>query len=143
MPRVPYRRVGHRVLDLDTILMSSRQRKGKVTSTTRLPKQVSSLQDMPGSHPPGEARGIASSMNTVRVQPRTHRQSVHGTDEVELTLLGEDEQRQAAVGVSNGDSVRMGRQKLPMSAKDKRSMGLLCILCEFPCCYRGNVTNLR
>jgi len=82
-------------------------------------------------------------MDTVRVQPRTHRHSVHDTDDVELTLLEEDEQRQAAVGVSNGDSVRMGRQKLPMSTKDKRSMGLLCTLCEFPCCYRGNFTNSR
>jgi len=123
--------------------MSSRQRKGKVIPTTRLPKQVSPLQDMPGSNPPDEARGITSSMDTVRVQPRTHRQSAHDTDEVELTLLGEDEQRQAAVGVSNGDSVRMDRQKLPMSAKDKRSMGLLCTLCEFPYCYRGNVTDFR
>ena len=124
----------------ETVSMSSRQRKGKVIPTTKLPKQVSSRQDMPGTD---ETRGITSSMDTVRVQSRTHGHSTHDTDEVELTLLEEHEQRQAAIGVADGGSTRTGRQKLPMSTKDKRSMGLLCVLCEFLCCYRWSITNSR
>lgn len=71
-------------------------------------------------------------MDTVRIQPRTPRLQ-HDTEEVELSLLGEDERRQAAFGASENDSARAGRAKRPMSTKDKRSMGLLCILCEFSC----------
>ena len=135
LPRVLHQRLGHQFLK--TVSMSSRQRKGKVISTTKPSKRVSSLQDMPGTHSLNESRGITSSMDTVRVQSRTHGYSAHDTDEVELTLLEEDERRQAAVGVSSGGSARASRQKLPMSTKDKRSMGLLCVLCEFPCCYHG------
>ena len=113
--------------------MSSRQRKGKVTSATKSPKQVSSLQDMPNGDSFHEARGTTSSMDNVRIQPRTPRQGPHDTEEVELTLLEEDEQRQAAFGASDDDSARGGRPKRPMSTKDKRSMGLLCILCAFSC----------
>jgi uncharacterized ferredoxin-like protein len=98
---------------------------------------------MPGAGSLNGARGITSSMDTVRVQSRTHGHT-HGTDEVELALLEEDEQRQAAVGVSGGNPARVSRRKPPMSKKDKRSMGLLCTLCEFPCCYRGmSLTPVR
>ena len=82
-------------------------------------------------------------MDTVRIQPRTPRQGAHDTQEVELTLLEEDEQRQAAVGISNDNSTGTSRIKRPMSTRDKRSMGLLIILCEFEftCHCRVNVTN--
>ena len=122
--------------------MSSRKRKGKVASATKSPKQVSSLEGMPNAN---KHRGTTSSMDTVSIQPRAPRQGPYDTEEVELTLLEEDERRQAAFGVSDGDSVRAGRpkQKRPMSTKDKRSMGLLCTLCEFLSCYRKNAANLR
>lgn len=81
-------------------------------------------------------------MDNVRIQPRTPRQGAHDT-EVELTLLEEDEQRQASVGVldDEGDSARATRPKRPMSTKDKRAMGLLITLCEFTCRCRVNVNN--
>ena len=113
--------------------MSSRKRKGKVAPATKSPKQAPSLQGMLAADSYNEARGTTSSMDTVRIQPRTPKQGAHDTEEVELTLLEEDEQRQAAVGVSDGGPTRAGRPKPPMSTKDKRSMGLLCILCEFSC----------
>ena len=120
---------------------SSKQRKGKVVSSTKLPKQVSSLQGMPRADTPKETRGMTSSMDTVRVQPRTPRRPTPDMEEVELTLLEEDEQRQAAVGVSDGGPAMAGRPKPPMSAKDKRSMFLLCILCESPCHHRECLTD--
>lgn len=132
---------GKSAINSETTLMSSRQRKGKVISATKQPKQVSSLDGMPRADTSNEALGTTSSMDTVRVQPRAPRRSIHGTDEVELTLLEEDEQLQAAVGVSGDDSARVDRPKLPMSARDKRSMVLLCILCKIPCFHRGNVAN--
>jgi hypothetical protein len=121
--------------------MSSRQRKGKVASATKSAKQEPHLQGMHRADPSNEYCGTASSMDTVRIQPRTSRQGAHATEEVELTLLEEDEQRQAAVGVLDDDYARAGRPKRPMSTQDKRSMGLLIILCEFPCRYRGKITN--
>ena len=122
--------------------MSSRRRKGKVTSVPQPPKQAHSPQDMPNAYSSHEARGTTSSMDmdTVRIQPRTPRLQ-HDTEEVELSLLGEDERRQAAFGVPENGSARASRAKRPMSTKDKRSMGLLCILCGFSCHGHENVTN--
>ena len=123
--------------------MSSRQRKGKAPSVTKPPKQVPSLQDMPSAGSSNQAHGKTSSMDTVRIQPRTPRQGAHDTEEIELALLEEEEQSQAAVGISDDSSARAGRSRRPMSTRDKRSMGLLCVLCEFSCHYHGNVSNSR
>jgi PAT family acetyl-CoA transporter-like MFS transporter 1 len=51
-------------------------------------------------------------------------------DEVELSLLGEQERRQAALGVDSAD-VEQVREKpnIPLSTKDKKAMALLIILC--------------
>jgi len=86
---------------------------------------------MPGADSLNGVRGTTSSMDTVRVQPRTQRQGAYDTEEVELTLLEDDERHQAAIGVYDDHSLRASRPKPPMSTRDKRSMGLLCILCEF------------
>lgn len=118
--------------------MSSRQRKGKVTTATKSPKQEHYMQGVAATDSLNGARGTTSSMDTVRIQPRTPRQGARDTQELELTLLEEDEQRQAAVGVSDGDSARTSRSTRPMSTKDKRSMGLLITLCEFTCQCRVN-----
>jgi len=47
-------------------------------------------------------------------------------DEVELSLLGEQERRQAALGV---DSADVEKPRVPLSTKDKKAMALLIILC--------------
>lgn len=120
--------------------MSSRRRKGKVTSASEQSEQISLPQDMPNPYSYNEVRGTTSSMDTVRIQPRTPRLQ-HDTEEVELSLLGEDERRQAAFGVPDGDSAGAVRVKGPMSNRDKRSMGLLCVLCEFSCHSHGDVTD--
>ena len=124
--------------------MSSRQRKGKVLTATESPEQEPSLQGMVSTHSLNKVRGAASSMDNVRIQPRTPRQGMHDT-ELELTLLEEDEQRQASVGVLNddGDSTRTPRPKRAMSTKDQRAMSLLITLCEFTCHSRVNANNRR
>lgn len=50
---------------------------------------------------------------------------------LEMSLLGEEERRRAARDVDE-DASDDGL-KHPMSAKDKRAMVLLCVLCELPC----------
>ena len=122
--------------------MSSRQRKGKVTTATKSQKQEPHLQGVAVTDSSNYPQGTTSSMDTVRIQPRTPRQGAHDTEEVELTLLEEDEQRQAAIGVSNDDSARTSRSARSMSTRDKRSMVLLIILCEFTC-HRVNAANSR
>jgi hypothetical protein len=48
-------------------------------------------------------------------------------DEVELNLLGEDEQRQAANGLDIEE--QFGHPTHSLSSEDKRAMVLLCVLC--------------
>jgi hypothetical protein len=130
------------LLTINSDDMSSRQRKGKAPPVTKPPKQVPSLQDMPSAGSSNQAHGKTSSMDTVRIQPRIPRQGAHDTEEIEHALL-EEEQSQAAVGVSDDSSARAGRSRRPMSTRDKRSKGLLCVLCGFSCHYHGNVSNSR
>ena len=130
------------MIDSNSDDTTSRQRKGKVPPVTKPPKQVPSLQDMPSAGSSNQADGKTSSMDTVRIQPRTPRLGAHDIEEIEFALL-EEEQSQAAVGVSDDSSARAGRSKRPMSTRDKRSMGLLCVLCEFSCHYHRNVSNSR
>jgi hypothetical protein len=47
---------------------------------------------------------------------------------VELSLLGDDERRQAAEGLDSDDVDYTAKH--PVSAKDKRAMVLLCVLCK-------------
>ena len=56
-------------------------------------------------------------------------------DEVELSLLGEDERRAAAEGLTlEEEQAYLGQTdgKKPMSARDKQAIVLLIILCTFP-----------
>lgn len=89
-------------------------------------------------------RGTSTSLESIAIQPRTpktphssHR--VNGwtpsdgepIDEMEMSLLGEEERRQAVDGLSveeEQEYLSQGEKK-PMSAKDKRAIGLLIILC--------------
>ncbi|CAL1696730.1 unnamed protein product [Somion occarium] len=91
--------------------------------------------------PTKSPRAQTSSLESIRILPRTpktprstHRwtsQDGEPLDEVELSLLGEDERRQAAEGASLDDELEhfthAGAHK-PMSAKDKRAIILLVIL---------------
>jgi MFS transporter, PAT family, solute carrier family 33 (acetyl-CoA transportor), member 1 len=54
-------------------------------------------------------------------------------DEVQMSLLGEEEQRQAAAGALEDEEVP-GHEKRPLSAKDKRGIVLLIVLCAYPLC---------
>ncbi|KAF5356065.1 hypothetical protein D9756_004015 [Leucocoprinus leucothites] len=53
-------------------------------------------------------------------------------EDVELSLLGEDERRQAGQGLEDDVLPPRSAGKKPMSTKDKRAMVLLCILCSIP-----------
>lgn len=73
---------------------------------------------------------VTSSLNSIHITPRTPISSrvigIDGEEEdVELSLLGEDERRQAAFG-AEGEGI----DKRPISLKDKKAMALLCVLCE-------------
>ena len=80
--------------------------------------------------------GVSSSLDSIFISPRTPvarspRPPLNGSadsEEVELSLLGEEERRQAATGIDEDD---VGyTSKRPVSSKDKRAMVLLCVLCK-------------
>ncbi|KAJ7596762.1 acetyl-coenzyme A transporter 1-domain-containing protein [Mycena floridula] len=74
---------------------------------------------------------VSSSLNSIHITPRTPISSRldpdENDDDVELSLLGEDERRQAAFGLESDPST-MGDHKKPISSKDKKAMVLLCVL---------------
>jgi hypothetical protein len=80
---------------------------------------------------------MSSSLDGIFISPRTpvarpFRPPQNGnpdSEEVELSLLGEAERRQAAVGLDEDDEVDYN-SKRPISSKDKRAMILLCVLCK-------------
>ncbi|KAN0129643.1 Acetyl-coenzyme A transporter 1 [Lactarius tabidus] len=81
--------------------------------------------------------GISTSLDSVQVTPRTPRTAREDNDdagadylidsrsaeEVEMSLLGEDERRHADAGFAEHT-----KHKAPLSSEDKRAMVLLCIL---------------
>ncbi|KAJ7151496.1 acetyl-coenzyme A transporter 1 [Mycena filopes] len=76
---------------------------------------------------------VSSSFNSISVSPRTPKHSHrmgHGEDgdddDVELHLLGEDEQRRAANGLDVEEQASESTH--PLSREDKRAMVLLCVL---------------
>lgn len=85
-------------------------------------------------------RTVTTSLDGVRILPRTPRtprigeqnrrgsDDVVAADEVELSLLGEDERREAALGLSEDRP-----SKRSLSTRDKNAMTLLIILCECIC----------
>lgn len=78
---------------------------------------------------PGLDMAVSSSLNNMHISPRTQRTQRNVDEEdVELSLLGEDERYQAGRGLDDGGN---SVSKQPISAKDKRAMVLLCILCKF------------
>jgi len=81
-----------------------------------------------------EAMAVSSSLHNNHILPRTlksPRDYVNGRgDDVELTLLGEADRRQASVDLEDDTLPPRSPGKRPMSRKDKRAMVLLCVLCE-------------
>ncbi|KAJ6519370.1 acetyl-coenzyme A transporter 1-domain-containing protein [Mycena sanguinolenta] len=81
---------------------------------------------------PADAHAVSSSMNGITVSPRTpkfsHRmgRGDEAGDEVELSLLGEDERQQAANGMDVEEQPLHEQHSL--SSEDKRAMVLLCVL---------------
>lgn len=83
---------------------------------------------------------VSSGLNTIHIAPRTPKTARsswggNGTDEneVELSLLGEEEQMHAARGLEDAEEQGfpgVPEVKRPISNKDKRGMALLIVLCE-------------
>lgn len=89
---------------------------------------------------PRSPRGQTTSLESISIQPRTPKTprsnggplwgQQDGVDEVELSLLGEEERLQAAQGLTLEQEYLAQSEKKFMSAKDKRAVVLLVILCE-------------
>ncbi|KAI0700407.1 MFS general substrate transporter [Cytidiella melzeri] len=91
---------------------------------------------------PRSPRGQTTSLESISIQPRTPKTPRSnggplwrasdgiGDEDVELSLLGEDERRQAAQGMTLEEEQEYLAQadKKPMSNKDKRAIALLIIL---------------
>ncbi|KXN81096.1 hypothetical protein AN958_06050 [Leucoagaricus sp. SymC.cos] len=78
-----------------------------------------------------EPMAVTSSLHSIHISPRTPkspREIDDGEDDVELSLLGEDDRRRAAMDFEDDVLAPRGVGKKPMSTKDKRAMALLCVL---------------
>ena len=96
---------------------------------------------------PRGPRAQTTSLESIAISPRTPRpphappngaqgwnaddaESANGADEVEMSLLGEDERREAADGLTlEEEQEYLSPEKRPTSAKDKRAIALLIVLC--------------
>jgi MFS transporter, PAT family, solute carrier family 33 (acetyl-CoA transportor), member 1 len=109
--------------------MSYRQRKPQ--SRSPVPRQPEELEGLPRTAVSTPA--ISTTLDSVQITPRnphTMRQNhVDAEEEVELSLLEEDDRRQAAAGFVDGNGHLEAKHKAPLSAEDKRAMTLLCVLC--------------
>lgn len=92
---------------------------------------------------PRQPMAVTSGLNAIHIAPRTPKTprtpwNAHDDDDdtadVELSLLGDEDRRQAAQGL--GETEEQGfpggpEAKHPLSTKDKRGMVLLIVLCEY------------
>jgi len=80
---------------------------------------------------------VSSSLHSIHISPRTPKtprafrgDPIDETEEgVELSLLNEEERHQAVRDVDDAQELN-GNLKHFISAKDKRNMVLLCVLCK-------------
>jgi hypothetical protein len=93
------------------------------------------MQERNGSVKP---MAVSSSLNSIRITPRTPKtprsEMRDGDDDLELSLLDDEERiRSARDFGDDASSVTESESDLkkPISAKDKRQMVLLCVLCEW------------
>jgi PAT family acetyl-CoA transporter-like MFS transporter 1 len=98
-------------------------------------------------HRPLASPAIASSLDSVQITPRTPRAARPSyadadtdadhfvgsaeSEEVEMSLLAEDERTRAGPGFADGNGHLEAKHKVPLSLEDKRAMVLLCILCTW------------
>jgi MFS transporter, PAT family, solute carrier family 33 (acetyl-CoA transportor), member 1 len=87
--------------------------------------------------------GLSTSLDSVQITPRTPRSARRdhddidadyvvgsgSTEEVEMSLLAEDERRRADAGFE--EEYAGAKHKAPLSSEDKRAMALLCTLCAW------------
>jgi MFS transporter, PAT family, solute carrier family 33 (acetyl-CoA transportor), member 1 len=82
---------------------------------------------------PREPMAVTSSLNAIHISPRTprtpHPDMEEEDDDVELSLLNDAERLQSARAYPD-EALSSSDTKRPISAKDKRGMALLCVLCE-------------
>lgn len=99
-------------------------------------KTVKLGEDMPQART-DKPMSITSGLDTIHIAPRTPStaRKPYGNsseDELELSLLGEEERRQAANGLeSEEQGFATPEGKKPVSNKDKRGIALLIVLCEY------------
>jgi hypothetical protein len=93
---------------------------------------------------------ISTTLDSIQITPRTPRvmHSDHAAvEEVEMSLLEEDDRRRAAAGFVDGNGHIEAKPRVPLSPEDKRAMVLLCILCTWlsspPRITRPNYCPLR
>jgi hypothetical protein len=91
---------------------------------------------MPKRNGSVEPIAMSSSLNSIRITPRTPKTprgpAMDNEDDVELTLLDEEERLRSANGFQDDDSSLADSDidsKKPISTNDKKQMVLLCILC--------------
>ncbi|KAG6866243.1 hypothetical protein C0991_006830 [Blastosporella zonata] len=91
-------------------------------------------KDMKPSSIPSNSMAMSTSLNSIQINPRTPktprspRVGIDDAEEgVELSLLGEEERRQAARDLDEVEEEANSHKK-PIGAKDKRNMVLLCVL---------------
>jgi len=82
-----------------------------------------------------EPMAKTSSLDSIFISPRTPRtprvqNGSADSEEIELSLLDEEERLRAAEGLEVAEEEDVYAAKRPMSSKDKRAMVLLCILCK-------------
>ncbi|KAI0294849.1 acetyl-coenzyme A transporter 1-domain-containing protein [Multifurca ochricompacta] len=93
--------------------------------------------------PPVLSPGISTSLDSIQITPRTPRSirssnanvdvdhslgSRADTEELEMSLLEEDERRRADAGFADENGRLEAKPKAPLSLEDKRALVLLCIL---------------
>jgi MFS transporter, PAT family, solute carrier family 33 (acetyl-CoA transportor), member 1 len=112
---------------------------GPTRRTRRQSSTQENLQDMSAR---GPAHAMTSSLDQIQIVPRTPKMQrpLHtangvgdGSDEVELSLLGEAERLEAANGLDEGveDTLKTRPDsKRPLSTRDKKAMALLIVLCS-------------
>ena len=93
------------------------------------------MQERNGSVKP---MAVSSSLNSIRITPRTPKtprsEMRDGDDDLELSLLNDEERIRSARDFGDDSSSVTESEtdlKKPISAKDKRQMVLLCVLCEW------------
>jgi MFS transporter, PAT family, solute carrier family 33 (acetyl-CoA transportor), member 1 len=75
---------------------------------------------------------ISTTLDSIQITPRTPRvlRSDHAdVEEVEMSLLDEDDRKRADAGFVDGNGHIEAKPRAPLSSEDKRAMVLLCILC--------------